>query len=317
MRTFRSLGLLLLFVTAPLFSQGSLIPLVPDQVIRLLGATEGEHKLREIRAIPGGFWLLLQSPTGYSIRRVTESGALAAQVNMRSGDRAVGLAVAKQGVASIVYRDRQPTLVQYDRQARLLSEIPLSCSYGENLLTVDGNVGVTCPNGLISCFSPKQVVSSINSWARPGSLSEILGKSQLAIVDQASGQLLWNDLAIGTLAASPILESPEIREARRNNQIAEDSLASVSSSAPGAAVRQKQILIMDTATDSTSLYLMIYPYSMHRGFTIVKVGADGSIQVRYQCSIPGGANMVFHKIEVSGGYLYIAGTSGSIYRYKI
>lgn len=300
-----------------LCAQVGISQLVPDMSFSINQGTSGpSYKVREMRSTKGGLWLLLQSDLGdFSINRVSVSGASQSRISLGSGGKPVGLAVTDVGVATVLYRDRKPSFIQYESGGQIASQIALGCAMGESLLSIGGSIGVVCPDGQITRFSAKGRIGVLSSWVRPGTLSESFGDNRLAVVDQVTGALLWNDLAAGGVTTKPVT-SPELVDARLKNQAAEAATGLKQSQGQFGA-NQKQLMVMDTAADSKSLYLLIWPYSSNTGPSVIKVGIDGKLAARYQCTTPGGQGKSFHKIEVTDGYLFLASVTGTVYRFKL
>ncbi len=293
-----------------LLAQVGVTTLTPSSTFSLNQASPpGGFKLREMRSGNGELWMLVQSQTGeFTIIRTGPTGASQSQIGLPAGARASGLAATGAGVATVLFRDRKPTLAQFERGGRLASEIPLGCTMADALLSMEGSVGIVCPDGQIARYSPVAQIGSQNSWARPGSLSESLRENRVTVVDQVTGQVLLNDLASGGIATISV-EAPEVLEARKKNDAVNAGLK--------AGTLQKQLMIMDTATDSVDLFLLVWPYQAQSGPSVVRLSGDGKLIARYKCSTPGGDRLTFHKIEVQNGFLLLGSVSGTVYRYKI
>jgi hypothetical protein len=266
-------------------------------------------KLREMRSGNNELWMLVQSEAGdFAMIRSGPTGASQGRIGLPAGVRVTGLAATGTGFAAVWFRNQRPFLAQHERGGRLASEIPLGCTMADALLSMEGSVGIVCPDGQITRYSTVGRIGSQTSWARPGSLSESLRGNRLAVVDQATGHVLLNDITSGGIT-SVSGEVPELVEARKQN-------AAVNAAMKTGAL-QKQLMIMDTATDSVDLYMLVWPYPAQSGPSVVRLSAEGKLVARYKCSTPGGEMLTFHKIEVQNGFLLLGSVSGTIYRYKI
>lgn len=266
-------------------------------------------KLREMQVSDSGLWMLLQAQSGgFVIVRTTPSGSVQQVIRLPEGARASGLAAVRRGVATVLYKDKKPTLSQYGFDGRALSEIPLGCFSAEAIVTFEGGAGIICPDGTIANHSEVGQIGTYHSWARPGSLVESLTGRRLAIIDQVTGQVLLNDLAKGIISAvTP--EVPELIEARKKNETISTNL--------GSAPLRKQLTVMDSAADSDDVYLLVWPYQVRDGPVVIRLGADGRVLARYRCRTPGGEQLSHHKIVVHRGFLFLGSISGSVSRYKL
>ena len=289
--------------------------LTPDQIFSLRDRVpQGKGlKLREFRADGARLWALMQTDSSdFAIVQTDLSGAFRYVTPLARGTRASGLTDVSGGVATVLFKEKQAVLAQYETDGRLLSEFPLRCTSAGDLVAIRGTPGVICPDGTIATHSTATQLRTYHSWARPGGLVESLGAMQLAIVDQMTGQVLLNDLEKGTITALTA-ETPELLEARKRNATA---AAALQAAKPGQVVG-RPLAVMDTASGSLDLFLLVYPYQKRDGPSVVRLSPSGQIVARYLCETPDGVEDSYHKIEVQNGFLYLASVSGKVFRYKI
>lgn len=292
-------------------AQTGITEIKPDLLFSVPGNLPQETglKLREMRIGESGLWMLLQAQSGgFVIVRTTPSGSVQQVIRLPEGARASGLAAVRRGVATVLYKDKKPILSQYGFDGRALSEIPLGCFSAEAIVTLEGGAGIICPDGTIANHSEVGQIGTCHSWARPGSLVESLSGKRLAIIDQVTGQVLLNDLEKGKISAvSP--EVPEVIEARKKNEAISKDL--------GPAPLRKQLTVMGAATDSGDIYLLVWPYQVREGPSVIRLSADGRVVARYRCRTPGGEQLSHHKILVHRGFLFLGSVAGSVFRYKL
>lgn len=293
-----------------LMAQGSVTTLMPDLTFELkVPSLPGGLKIREMRSGPADLWFLVQNQRGdFSIVQTDLAGRSQSTIGLPPGARASGLAATSEGATTVLFKDRKPTLAQFERGGRSVSETQLGCVMAESLLSIDGDVGVVCPDGAIVRYSATGRVGTYSSWARPGSLVENLRNDLLAVVDQVTGKLLLNNVSNDKLSMASV-DAPEMLEARKKNDAA--------SAAMRAGPLQKQLLVMDTATDSRDVYLLIWPYQSREGPFVIRVNAEGKLVARYACKIPDGEKFTFHKIEIINRKLFLGSVSGVVYRYRL
>ncbi len=279
----------------------------------VLPAAGGNAQIREMRATTGALWFIAQTRDGFAIISTDLTGRLKVNVALPIGSRAAGLAVTSRGIATIIQKGRQGILTEFDEKGSQTSQVNVSCYTSESLLTINGNPATVCPDGTINEFSPGRAPLRRSSWARPGALVESLSTKQLAIVDQATGQAVLNDLdhaRILTVSTS----IPEIDEALQYTRAAAQQFTK--SQPIEAPPLGRQLIVMSTAHDNVAWYELVWPYNRRVGPSVVKISNTGQLLKRIRCRVPNATGSL-HKIDVGSGYLILGSVAGEVFLFKL
>jgi hypothetical protein len=271
-------------------------------------ATAGS-KLRDFQANEGSLWALLQSVDGgFSVSQSDWNGVARTRIEAPKGVRPLAIAATSQGVAILQLREKQLALATHTSSGALLSEISLPCGSGEGLISFDGLPVTVCVDGTLTVQAGADS-RTYRSWAKPGSLARMLSPSRVAIVDQATGGLIINDLA------SSGVWSPREAASEIEGSVSYYQKAAAAAEAAKVAPLAKGLVVMDAAVANSSIYLLVYPFHPKDGFKIVRYSAQGELTGRYRCVIPAdhGAQSPV-KIQVVGNTIAVATTAGNVFQ---
>lgn len=207
---------------------------------------------------------------------------------------------------------RRASLVEFDSSGVQVAERDIGCYGQDGLLAIDGAISTICPDGSV-LQHPK--LTRIATWIRLGSSVEVLQNRTLAIVDQVTAHTLLQDLNTNRL--SPVADqAPEISHALAYSQRTRAEAARMPQ--PGITPDMgREIIVMDTASDSTGWYELIYPYHAPTGPAVVKFSNAGKVVDRFRCSIPAEKKGTIHKMEVQGNSLVFGTVAGSVIKYHL
>ena len=286
--------------------------------VKLNRADWAQPQVRHMRAAGGGvLWFLIQSksdPDRYAIVRTDVGGAVQHTISLPRGDRAIGLAATRAGVATVLSKrgGATGTLTEYNLSGAIVREIPMGCFGAESLIAMSGGPATICANGTIQQNPPTGGSTTTASWARPGALVETLSDNNIVVVDRSGGQMLINDLETNKISAVANL-GPEMNEAIQDvGRVRAKAPPNKSSSAPSDL-----IVVMDTASDERGWYVLIYPYHPDSGPAVTRFGNDGRLVSRFRCRGPFVSPSSLHQVEVQGGYLFLSSVDGNVYRYTL
>lgn len=293
--------------------------LAPDKTFSLAGYggfTDDKAAIREMRADKSGVWYMLQSRAKghFALVRSDNEGGVTTTIPVGPDVRPSGIATTSRGVAAVLFTARQGTLVEYTADGKQVMSARVGCFLAEGLLRTHGRPATICPDGKVTTYSENgQAAAESLSWARPGSLVEVLSGGRLAIIDQATAQILLNDPVTGTITAVHY-SVPEIQEALQRTDA--NKKAATLAAKPGDPPLGRQLIVMDTASDEEGFYVLVWPYLPAMGPAVVKFSNEGRTLARYRCR-GGNGSPGFHKIEVTAGYLFLGSVDGNVVRYKL
>lgn len=313
-----SFAVLGLSAGGPSASASNVVELKPSTVFNIRSSTSqdilSQVKIREMKAVPSGLLFLVQSPTAFSLILTDKAGSAVRVLAPNLGPHVEGLAATDAGAAVIVRSSQaSPVLRELSLTGNIISETPLSCYTGSGILSINQRPSTICPDGTISQIRPDRTVTRFNSWLRAGALAESFPGPKLAIIDQTTLQVLINDLQtnrVSTVSA----QVPEFQEALRRIELV---MASAPKQAAGAPPLGKQLLAMATAADSTSFFVLVYPYDSKTGPFVVRLDSNGNVVGRYKCLLPRPDLSNVHKITVQNGDLILATVGGDVLRYRL
>lgn len=266
----------------------------------------------EMRASGGNFWLLVisrEAPGQRAVFCVEPDGKLCAAIPLGEAVSAQGLRPTEDGVAVLTWKPRTMFLSRYAADGSLLWERPAACG-AFDILVRGGKIATVCADGSLVSFDGPHPLGRVSSWARSGTLVEVLSPSELLIVDPASAQALVNDLERNTLHVLD-LRAPELEaalEARAAHQQKMDQ-------AGGAPA--KVLVLVDVAVDSSGWYALVYPYNRlkHTGPAVLQFDSRGKLLARFRCRVPPSARV--HGLEVNSRQLILASTNGDLFFYDV
>lgn len=291
--------------------------LTPDQkfaVSTKLPQIASDMKVREMQFGGGGLWFLLEPSTSASSQMIVKSddaGNARVVATLPADTRAIGLAGSSRGVATVLVSRGQRSLVEFSATGDRLFSVGLGCFHAQGLIAIMGSPATICPDGTITRYSGKDE-QRYSSWAKAGAVIREMSNGNLAIVDQSSAGILFNNLKSGavSLVQPPV---PEISEAKRRVQAVE--AAAKASLRPAGAPLGNQLIVMDAASDATGLYLLIWPYKIDSGPVVIRLDNAGSPVSRFRCLTQGEPNV--HKVAVRDGQLFLSSVAGVVFRFKL
>ena len=274
--------------------------------------------VREMRSTPAGdmIWFLIQSktdPASFGIVRTDPAGNVQQLVSLPRGHQAIGLAATRDGVATVLLKGGNAALTEYDLKGSVVLDVPVQCYAAEFLVAISGLPATICADGVIQRYSRSAPPTRTLSWARPGSQIAVLSDSKMAVIDRSSAQMLVNDTRTNDISVVAN-RGPEIDAALQStNQIRQDAAKLPPASPPLG----KPIVVMDTASDASGWYVLVYPYHPNSGPAITKFNNAGQLESRIRCQGPFVESSSLHQIEVQGGDLLLCSVAGTVYRYKL
>jgi hypothetical protein len=179
---------------------------------------------------------------------------------------------------------------------------------------MDGAPATLCSDGTLSRHAADGTVAKTPSWIRPGTLAESLPNRKLGIVDRSTLRVLLNDLQNNSIF-SPAFLAPEFVQA--NQQSVASMVEAEKKRASTDPPLGRPVLAMDTASDKSGWYVLVYPYNVTTGPAVVKLDSNGNILGRYRCRLPRPGMSSVHKIEVEKGDLLLVSPVGDVVRYKL
>jgi hypothetical protein len=294
-----------------------LIELKPSASAVVKEVTEkgtGKANIREARALPCGLAFLLQSQSGFSIVLTDFNGVTARVIALEPYTDADGLVVTDVGVATVVtLAGGIRVLREYDLTGSKISEIRLPCYTGNGLLSMGARPATVCTDGMISQHGKDNTVTSIPSWVRAGTLTEVLPDDKLVIVDQTTLQILVDDLRNRRIS-SPNVNVPDFEAAiGKFNLAASHAQSRLPAGSPPLG---KPLLAMATTSNSSSWYVLVYPYD-RIGPTVVRIDQNVSLNGRYKCVLPRQNMSSIHRIVAKDGELILVSPAGDLVRYRL
>ncbi|HEY3333336.1 MAG TPA: hypothetical protein VGK19_25100 [Capsulimonadaceae bacterium] len=271
-------------------------------------------KVRDMRAGSDGIWFILEPAVATSGRLLVKSdisGNARIVATIPPDTRLVGLTGTARGAATVLVTKTQRTLTEFSVTGERLQSVSVGCYTAEGLVTIEGKAATVCPDGTITRYDGT-TAQKYSSWARPGTIPLIVGNRTLAVVDRATVGILLNDIQAGTLS----LVKPDVPEiADSLKRIATAQASAAATARPGEAPFGTPLAVMDAVSDGMGLYLLIYPYHVPSGPTVVRLDSKGVPTARYRCVTGGDASV--HKIAVKDGYLILCSVNGSVYTFKL
>lgn len=253
-------------------------------------------------------WFLIQpknASSNYQLAATDLEGSRQHLVDLGSRT-AMGLTTTANGVATAIRNDRW-RLLEFGNSGILLRQIGLPCYGSESLISVHGNPATICGNGTITEHRANTAVR-YPSWARPGAIAENLSDGLVAIIDQATGKTVLNDIASNGVVVAPGQASEIDRAAQ---QIAKVKQQLTNVERPGSPV-----MVMDAAHDSSGWFVLIWPYNENFGPSVVKFNIAGAVQGQYRCRLPKPPSGSVHRIEVlTGNRLVLGSVGGDVFEY--
>jgi len=269
--------------------------------------------VREMRVSSAGIWFLIDSKVQRGLSAIVATNPTGGVITLMpapSGTSLGGLTVTSAGVATLILRPRSPAaLTEYAPSGAQVGQWPVSCYASENLLSIGGRPSTICGNGLITKFgqgAPRET----SSWARPGSKFEVVEPHTLAVIDRSTLGIVMNDLSTGAIAVGAS-QVPEFSAAL--NQTAQQRAAYKVSATQGPL--GDAVLAMDTASDGSAWYVLVFPYPVATGPTVVKLDSAGQPLARFRCHVPSGTE-VLTQVEAQNGSLTVSTAHGNVLTYK-
>lgn len=309
----RSLIFSMVLVSA--YADVSTIDLQPERqfVVQVPGAAAKGAKIREMRATTDTLWFLAQTDaTAFSLVATDLAGQIRSVTPVTDTGAAFGLAITPRGIVTIATKEKQGTLIEFSKQGAMISQSRLPCYGADWLFAFNGNAATTCADGTVTEHKGGDVSERRASWIRPGSLAEPLSTGEIAIVDQATGTAIINDLNTSTITTVPRV--PDIEKALQKlrgmyEQAAKDKPA-------GSPMMGRPLTVMDTAHDSSGWYVLVWPYQVAEGPLVVKLSNKGEVLARLRCRVRKPTDNLT-KIEISNGNLLLGSIGGEVLRYQL
>lgn len=275
-----------------------------------------------LRAAPGKLWFLWSSRgkvVRYWVASTTPAGQVVNPVPLELTAQHADIAPTSNGFASLISRRSTPQsnlellLSEHDSGGHALWQTVVPCG-GMDALTVIGNQpALICRDGALRVYAEGKSPAPKQTWGRHGTLLLDFGASRIALVDQATAQVLLQDLEAETV--SPVhWKIAEIEEARRSNRAVDEELAQRLGAEQ--ASRRTSLIVLDAASDGVTAALLIFPHRPAPDrVSVVTMNGEGRITGRYRCRFNRSATPV--RIAIAGGCLALASSNGQVYVYRI
>ncbi len=274
-----------------------------------------------IRAEHGKLWLLWSSrgsPVRYFLASLTPDGQRIHVLPMDPSAENMDITPTLNGFASLISRRstsgfrRELILAEHDPQGNLLWQRAVPCGGMDALTSVGGRPALLCSDGLLRVYGDDGTPAVKQTWGRRGTILMAFAGNRIAIVDQATAQVLVQDLEGNTVSAFTGT-TPEIEEARRNNLAVEQELAR--RAGPNQDPNHVSLIVLDAASDGTTGALLVFPHRpMPDRISVVSLGEQGQVTARYRCRFHQRWTPV--RVAMGGGYLALASATGYVYVYK-
>jgi len=267
----------------------------------------------------GTTWFLIASkasPSGFALISVKNGKLLTFTEAPPEVKQAAALTPTARGVATVLLKAGSSGkltnfLTEFDPSGNMLQSTPMQCSWMGGLLSIGGKPSAICPNGVITTYPSG---TQVQSWVRPGALAEVLSNGSLVIIDQATGQTILND-PVRALVSTVNATSPEIQEALGMAQVQTQAAARIAKSGSGAQPG-RSIVVMDTASDASGWYALIWPYKSSVGPAVSKFDYSGRLVSRLQLQVPA-AMPGLSQIESTGSKIILGSIGGDVLTYDL
>ncbi|HXG33558.1 MAG TPA: hypothetical protein VNJ11_09345 [Bryobacteraceae bacterium] len=274
-----------------------------------------------IRAAHGKLWLLWSSrgsPVRYFLASLTPDGQRIHILPMDPSAENVDITPTSKGFASLISRrstsgfGRELILAEHDPQGNLLWQKAVPCGGMDALTSVGGRPALLCGDGRLRVYAEDGTPALKQTWGRRGTVLMAFAGNRIAVVDQATAQVLVQDLEANTVSAVTG-STPEIEEARRRNRAVEQELAR--RVGPEEQAKTVSLIVLDAASDGATGALLVFPHRpMPDRISVVSLSEQGQVTARYRCRFDPSFTPV--RLALDSGHLALASATGYVYVYK-
>jgi hypothetical protein len=275
-----------------------------------------------IRAAQGKLWILWSSPGGavrYYLASMTFDGKLINYLPLDPTAENADIALTSNGFSSLISRRSAPRsrleliLSEHDEVGNLLWQTSVPCGGMDALTTVNGRPALLCSDGALRIYGEAGRWTRRQTWGRRGVICLTFGSNRLGLVDQATAQVLLQDLESST--ASPVAWTiSEITESKRRIRETEEEMAK--RLGPEQVAEQTSLIVIDAASDGATGALLIFPHRpLPDRISVIRLDSAGRLIGRYRCRFNRSDTPV--RIALGGGYLVLAGGKGQVYVYSL